>query len=167
MSERITEGVTGFTVTGGHIQLEIPKHEQIRRETLKRDILLQVDPNPVKLDTLCEQLMDAMTVEQLGGFLYRAKLANKKRKPTELVGSESQPVVWKYGKRLWLEDDGALHDPDHDYLEDAFLRLTGKHYEVENAEAFEDCGDAMLYDFGDWIVCSSYPGNSAIYEKGE
>lgn len=71
------------------------------------------------------------------------------------------------GRRLWAEDDCTIHDPDHETLEKAFLRLcgvplNGGSYELGSSRI--DCGD------GEWIrtdsglvVWSSYPGGSEIW----
>lgn len=69
------------------------------------------------------------------------------------------------GETLWMEDDAPV--PDKERLAAAYFRLTGQHYRHEDAIEKEDAGDGdfLLMPTG-LIVFSSYPGNSAIYEKG-
>ena len=69
------------------------------------------------------------------------------------------------GKRVWAEDDALPHDRER--LGAALIRITGlgerkKHRQPE----FEiDQGDATWEIYSDWVVCNSYPGNTAIYER--
>lgn len=65
---------------------------------------------------------------------------------------------------LWSEDDATVSDPDHERLEAAFHRLFGRPFSRSEAIGGLDVGDAVFYLLpNDIVVCSSYPGNDAIY----
>lgn len=72
-------------------------------------------------------------------------------------------VLMKTGKLLWSEDDAR--PPDAERLEAAYLRIVGDIYRSTDAIESEDCGDGTMLLMPTVIVWSSYPSNSAIYEK--
>lgn len=68
------------------------------------------------------------------------------------------------GESVWSEDDALPHDRER--LDAAVLRIIGwKDYKAVHRELEIDTGDAYWYVYPDWVICSSYPGNTAIYKR--
>jgi len=65
----------------------------------------------------------------------------------------------------WVEDDCTTNDPEHDTLEKAFKRLSGREFDaLEDGAEHDDRGDGTHITFADGIeVFCSYPGNSHIW----
>lgn len=71
----------------------------------------------------------------------------------------------KTGRSLWIEDDATTHDPNHENLARAWLRLFGEPFDRQQAVETIDGGDCTLYRMPNrHIACESYPGNSEIFE---
>lgn len=67
-------------------------------------------------------------------------------------------------ERVWSEDDALTED--RELVDAAFERLTGKAFYKREALATEDAGDAEYFLMpGEWVVCCSMPGMSAIYRE--
>ncbi len=69
-------------------------------------------------------------------------------------------------KPTWAEDECTTHDPDHEGLADACLRVTGRpltDFMLHGTKV--DLGDAVSYALDGWLAVSSYPGASAIYRS--
>jgi hypothetical protein len=69
------------------------------------------------------------------------------------------------GKSLWSEDDAL--PVDRERLESAIPRLTGMsgNRKERSPELEIDDGDCTWEIYPDWVICRSYPGNTAIYER--
>jgi hypothetical protein len=66
--------------------------------------------------------------------------------------------------RVWQEDDAR--PPDAESLSEAWQRLYGEPLVLIGLTGcYLDWGDADVHRRGDRLAVSSYPGNSAIYER--
>lgn len=67
---------------------------------------------------------------------------------------------------VWTESDVTTHDPDHETLRKAFLRLFGRELDTSTAIRRRDEGDGILFTFPDGVeVFTSFPGNSQIWKR--
>lgn len=65
---------------------------------------------------------------------------------------------------VWAEDDAL--PPDRERLHQAVLRIIGwEDYKAVPSELEVDGGDCTWYIYPDWVICSSYPGQTAIYKR--
>jgi hypothetical protein len=71
----------------------------------------------------------------------------------------------RHGKAIWEEDDATPGTEGHETLSMAWQRLFGEQFDRAKALQTEDGGDAdwLLMPNGK-IVCSSFPGQTGIYE---
>lgn len=67
------------------------------------------------------------------------------------------------GECLWSEDDALPHDRER--MDSAIPRITGMPYRNRNPERVLDGGDCSWEIYPDWVLCFSYPGNTAIYRR--
>lgn len=71
------------------------------------------------------------------------------------------------GKLLWSEDDALPHD--RETLHSAIPRITGMDPDRKkrNPDFTIDAGDCTWEVYPKWVICNSYPGNTAIYKRKE
>lgn len=99
---------------------------------------------------------------EVSGVLLHAQVSEIKEGPTVIVNTG--PAI-PHGAVRWEEDDCTTHDPDHEHLEQAWERIFGEKLNTKAAVRSEDGGDAFFYLMPNgYVVCASYPGNSAIYK---
>jgi len=69
-------------------------------------------------------------------------------------------------KPIWQEDDATLHDPDHETIDAACLRITGLTREDFVSRGNKvDLGDANSYALDGWLIVLGYPGANEIYKS--
>lgn len=84
---------------------------------------------------------------------------------SELTEQEPFWIKRDYLERRWTEDDATVGMPDHESLSSALKRLGLRDRSVV---AEWDAGDAQYsLLLGGVVTCSSYPGNSGIWELNE
>ena len=67
------------------------------------------------------------------------------------------------GKPLWGEDDALPHDRVR--IDTAYLQITGTPYTKRVPLIVIDGGDCTWEILDKYVICRSYPGNNAIYER--
>lgn len=69
----------------------------------------------------------------------------------------------KKTRTIWAEDECTTHDPDHETLEKAYLRIYGEKLDYDAAVSKEDHGDGVEHVMPNGaIVWASFPGGSQI-----
>lgn len=82
---------------------------------------------------------------------------------TQVSPTKTRAVLDVPPVALWVEDDVTTHDPDHEDLDLAWIRLFAERLDTANATRVDDGGDAMLYTMPNGaIAISSYRGGSSI-----
>lgn len=68
--------------------------------------------------------------------------------------------------QVWLEDDATLGLEGHEYVNQAYERITGETYDKSKALGTHEFGEGTYVSMpGKYMVLESYAGNNAIYEK--
>lgn len=67
------------------------------------------------------------------------------------------------GKCIWSEDDALPHDRER--LPAAWERITGSKWQGRSPLLTVDGGDCLWELYQKYVVCTSFPGQTAIYER--
>jgi hypothetical protein len=81
-------------------------------------------------------------------------------KPDEYEVIELKSIL---GATLYAEDDALPHDREK--LVDAYRRITGTEFSGRRPLVTYENSDCTWEIYDKYVICRSYPGNNAIYER--
>lgn len=82
-----------------------------------------------------------------------------------MTSEECVALIKRHFQCVWMEDDALPHDRER--LWPAVERLTGMRHGPEMPPPIEkvDGGDCTWLVYDQWVICVSFPGQTAIYRR--